>query len=595
MKNVFIKQTLLYDFEDVPKCIFGSGFFTTESIPRFEDELDVNLDDFLTYLKDKEIQSITLPISDTINYLEFSGFLLGHHIRLTEGLRFREVPLIYYGSLDVEILLRLTPLGQILITPNVYYYDLKKEGFHGLEAFVKQVLAVPKLYSLKKYLDRVHIPPPVHHLSHHSLENELALMRWSEYIGCHTSLPAELKQRTQKGLYFKYFNSQSAISIKELSNSEKTLENPSIKASGKVLLIDDEASKGWYEFYKNLFKKYGKGSQIELEFLEIDYSNTSVAIVEAADEKVKAFLPDVVLLDLRLCDEDFKQNVLPNELTGARILQNIKAFNQGIQVIITTASDKIWNYQFTQNLRSNGYILKKSTPNVPEELSNLAHTIHHALEAAPPLKENYSLIQSLKAIIQSNSFMQADEILNKFFTNYEIAFELLEKAFEKRKENAMQETHKYMGYAFLQLFLCIEEFVGIDKIFKYGDICYVYDGRIIVAEHENKTVWKVAIKHKKNKPAYHVYDENERRHKHEGLGIQTDFKVASVIIFLLDQPDSSYMDWPKIRDLRNRAVAHANSKMVDFIKTDDIMRILKFQTELFDEKKWNPRKEGLQR
>ena len=54
------------------------------------------------------------------------------------------------------------------------------------------------------------------------------------------------------------------------------------------------------------------------------------------------------------------------ELTGIKILEYIKSLNKGIQVIITTASNKIWNYENSSN--ANGYILKQGSyagPMVP--------------------------------------------------------------------------------------------------------------------------------------------------------------------------------------------------------------------------------------
>ena len=50
-------------------------------------ELDVRIHESVTELTDLEINSISIPLSITDNTMEFSGFRLGHHIRLSKELK----------------------------------------------------------------------------------------------------------------------------------------------------------------------------------------------------------------------------------------------------------------------------------------------------------------------------------------------------------------------------------------------------------------------------------------------------------------------------------------------------------------------------
>lgn len=50
----------------------------------------------------------------------------------------------------------------------------------------------------------------------------------------------------------------------------------------------------------------------------------------------------------------------PNEFSGMKILKAIKAANQGIQVIMFTASNKAWNMKALLDAGADGYYIKES-------------------------------------------------------------------------------------------------------------------------------------------------------------------------------------------------------------------------------------------
>ena len=69
-----------------------------------------------------------------------------------------------------------------------------------------------------------------------------------------------------------------------------------------------------------------------------------------------------MILDLRLHKEDFNNKPI-DEITGFKILEKIKNHNKGIQVIIFSATNKIWNLQALQNAGADGFIIKESPNN----------------------------------------------------------------------------------------------------------------------------------------------------------------------------------------------------------------------------------------
>ena len=103
---------------------------------------------------------------------------------------------------------------------------------------------------------------------------------------------------------------------------------------------------GWENFYESFFRN----SQIKFEDSGIDFKNEEKNnLITKIISRVKHFDPDIVLLDLRLHDSDFGEDVESEKLTGIQILEKIKEINRGIQIIITTASNKAWNFNLAKH------------------------------------------------------------------------------------------------------------------------------------------------------------------------------------------------------------------------------------------------------
>lgn len=111
MKNIILVSDMMDNEYPLP------DFFDKEKIatPNFDEEIDSAITNYLTNLNNKEISSITLPVNLSQNFLELSGIRVGHHIRLTKELKYRKVPLIFYGSLELETLAKISPLSSIYL------------------------------------------------------------------------------------------------------------------------------------------------------------------------------------------------------------------------------------------------------------------------------------------------------------------------------------------------------------------------------------------------------------------------------------------------------------------------------------------------
>ncbi|KQT23748.1 hypothetical protein ASG22_06835 [Chryseobacterium sp. Leaf405] len=271
----------------------------------------------------------------------------------------------FYQNCDYSYFLRC---------PNVYY---SQNNFHDIESIISenQVKNFDRNEALEK-IDLINIKPPTSYKSHHSISNEWSILRWSKVLNVTADLDNELKKNSNninKSLFYKY------LSVKYPISPIKTLTKKVFNSDATVLLIDDEIEKGWRTIFQDICKDLNFNSLGE-DFKKI---NDRDQIVEVAFDKAKDV--DVVILDLRLHDCDFDETD-PKKLTGYKLLKKIKEYNKGIQVIIFSASNKIWNLQELQDVGIDGFILKESPENSVDEkftgrlIENIYKTIDICLQ-----------------------------------------------------------------------------------------------------------------------------------------------------------------------------------------------------------------------
>jgi hypothetical protein len=221
------------------------------------------------HITSKQFETIFIPYTlSNQNYLELSGIRLALHIRLTPEFRHMRVPIVFIGHETKEQIAKLTVFPSFLFTSGIFstdkfefksylrIYDWLK---HKWKSDSEMAELSPEEYEV--FLNRISIDPPSNYLSHHSVNNELSLLRWSEYLKCDEDIP-EVKLNIKTGLFFKYKNAKNPI------QSQKTGPLFLIEGKAKVLLIDDEAQKGWEHFYRTLFKT---SPSIDLQSLNIEF------------------------------------------------------------------------------------------------------------------------------------------------------------------------------------------------------------------------------------------------------------------------------------------------------------------------------------
>ena len=419
----------------------------SQSIQRWNFNLDRFLHEELSNaFKNHEYKVIFISYTlSQQNYLELTGLHIAAHIRLTCEFNHQHTPIVFIGPETPWEIAKLSEFSNILFTHGIFYTD--KLDIGSIQNQYNWIIEKkPKLTDeeLTKSIKRLQIIPPANYQSHHSIDNELALLRWSEYLQCDRQI-SEVKENLKTGLYFKYHRVLNPV------KPSKTGTPYLISGEGKVLLIDDEAEKGWEDFYKCFFQYNINNKSIQFETLKLDFkSSTQENIIKEACCKVTEFYPDIVLLDLRLCDKDFNTNPQsePKDFTGYKILEEIKKINKGIQVIITTASNKVWNYQSTYDVGANGYLIKKGDSDVAEDIKNIKHIVETNLIRAGYLKCTCKKIDSLRNSLDSGI---RHKKINRNFGKELI--NLLEISF-RMYDNV--RTKEDFAYAYLALFKCLE-------------------------------------------------------------------------------------------------------------------------------------------
>lgn len=332
---------------------------------------DFNYDEFcdteLKKILDKEYDAIyvTLNLSD-IDYLSMEGLRVAHHIRLSQKLFNSRTPIVILCQEKLEHILKLSSLGDILLTPGTFLSsDLTLN-----EEFTFNKLS-DELY--KKYLTRIKIDSPDNYQSHHSIANEWALYRYASAIKKPTSqqgiqffdeLEAKLTKLTYlKTLHFKYHEIMYQRQYFKDKHKENTYAITGIEGK-KIALIEDEYTKGWVEFYNCILEE----SKAQLvPYTEFNKSFEKNILIEKIKKWLKLQIEsggicDLYIIDLRLHDDDFYEKN-PEELSGFIISEYIKKLNPGIQILISTASDKFRNFEVFIKKGINNFSIKESPEN----------------------------------------------------------------------------------------------------------------------------------------------------------------------------------------------------------------------------------------
>lgn len=337
-------------------------------------DYDTFVDKELAFLAAETYDLVVLPLNLTEYHIEYTGLRVAAHLRLTPEWNCLRTPILFLGPDSRDDVTRLSDLGDVLHSFNVYLSDKTSAedlermfrwiGEHALlpAATPQEVADSPAYRDFLKRTDK--LPRPANYATHHSVANEWAVRRWAEMFGWQAGELGLPDSELAHMLYFKKLLVQAGA--RQGFSRKKTIpaQIPGI-AGKRILYVDDEADKGWGALLGRMFRESGA----ELVSCHVPRGEQS-----GGKEKLLAVIEDCIrkdyktsggadcyLVDLRLHDDDFAEKCKPEDLSGHRVARCIKGLNPGNQVVFFTASNKYQNLR--EALRSSeagGYVVKES-------------------------------------------------------------------------------------------------------------------------------------------------------------------------------------------------------------------------------------------
>lgn len=523
---------------------------TFVEIPSFNVNEEAEIHDWIVRLfEDNEIEKVAIEVDVNPNL----SLQIGFHIRLSiEELREKAlVPILYLSQLTLNTVIQQTAVNShIIATKGVMFSEFSvNENRQELEL----LQGLHENEYLTGFLKRIHIQPD-ESIGRHSLANI-----WGAYAldkAANTNaLKADAKYK--KKLYFKYvsaFNDLNKLKPPGLKiKGQINLGVPNrINAVGrKVLLIDDEADKGWETVLRKTFKTSSDEDFVVITEKVKDYQS----FTEASKEIIESESFDLYLVDLRLNGMEEDENLNTVEFSGMKVLEKIKLLNKGNQVIIFSASNKIWNLESLLDAGADGYYLKESpefkfSPTVSEQKYKEFKVIVDRCLKRGYLRELYT---EWKNTLSQNRNSSNVALSN---TSLKLAWELLKR--------------DYLDFGFLTLFQIIE---GIaNDLYSIDDFQDTLGGKITIDKTDkDRYEWFMTYIKDYENGSYFVSRSSQRKNSEKPT---TLYKVSSLFKITHQVDDDLLKRIGYLNNKRNKIAHHSSQKVVDVDDLKEVLRLI---------------------
>ncbi|PWK28195.1 CheY-like chemotaxis protein [Arcicella aurantiaca] len=545
---------------------------------------DFLFDDWVSINIKPDISYLIIPIELGSNrFNSFEGLRLAMHIRFMKS-HVRYLPIIFISNREewqIRQMLRdnldKNHLDYLIGTKGT---DFLKPNISEIKAVLENIKPLNEEEYKAQFYDHIHLLPLEEDGGKHSLANIWGALRLNEVLNLNAINDKNLTNRT-KELYFKYlraFHEESKGSFEYLQ---------SLQCIGKrILLIDDEADKGWNDVLKAIFKG--------ADFQFIDFNNKTFKYKKESIKKVKDENWDLILLDLRLnpSEEDTSNKLIKTEnYSGAKILKKIKRHNAGIQVIMLTASNKAWNMKKLLDLGADGYYIKESPEfNFSAEFTHESYD-NFGKECNTCFERHY-----LRKIFEMDKVIQKRlDLENGILSNATLnrgAVNLI-KVYLKQAFNAIykysQTQKEYALYSFLEYYK-IAELLGkelIDdnttKFFikkKSGNIDFIIKTPLLSKVEpvkEASSTGKSFLKGYKEKDYTPIKDDDEGFYKKP----TSSLRFSGLMLLRFGFEEVSVETFMSLNNLRNTVVAHSADNSASEIKVENVISLLEILEKVF--------------
>lgn len=380
----------------------------------------------LSEIKTKTPNMIFIKDNLSSNYLELYGLRLAYHIRFEEKLKF--VPIVILSDLDGFTLNRFEPMAKILFTHNVFIIKNNKKAFDDFKK--KKIMPFNEDEYKRKFLDLINVEPP-ENSTNHSIANEWAIDRWGMFLGIENkTMIKKNKEKIASLLYYKYLK-------EKYFSSEATQKNikQKITEEVKILFIDDKGKDGWNE----IMESYVSQHYVNIQYQSLKNKDNNINIYADIDsikvtvkEQIKKYDPHIILLDLRLLENESKTI---SQISGIKIFKYIKELNKSIQIIIFTAStdsliiDTLYD---EKNEKILGYIKKDAPTDKYEASKNSFNKLDTLIKKGIEKKYLKEIWSIQKKILELKILQSSNENYKKIKDEIDTVFEILDSNLENK-------------------------------------------------------------------------------------------------------------------------------------------------------------------
>ena len=303
-------------------------------------------------LEGDKYDGIYIPLCFGETLSDFLGLRLAMLIRFS-CTKNKLTPLIIYGEASYPDMLN-NECFDILKMPGVHYVHTDYKSLIEISSTLADIDDTKYASGLKN----IHLNIPSDIGDNHNISNKWAIHRWAHVLNASDSNIEKNDTRIMPDLYFRYLTALHAIKGTKPINPDKLkIKKDDTQPPLKILYVDDQADEGWYELLCSILYDTNR---IDFDYIGNELKSWSPdQIIEKVRTKVSEFEPNVVILDLRLHPSDFGSTPI-QDISGFRILEGIKKYNRGIQILIFSATNKIWNLQELTKAGADGFIVKAS-------------------------------------------------------------------------------------------------------------------------------------------------------------------------------------------------------------------------------------------
>lgn len=314
--------------------------------------IDDAISDYITTHKEGLMSSKAILVDFTKNWDSANVLCrFAMHIRLDQDKYIKYLPIFFMtDEYKVENLRKLltNEYANIVLTKGCEC--IAKSDIDNISNIISNCLLTKQTYT--ECYERLSVED---YKNTHSLANIWAIHRWSKLFGIEIAYNSTI-EKFKKSLYYKYVSNNPIVS------QERVIDNIySCKIDGinnkKIAFIDDEYLLGW----KDIFHAICKNSDANAYVCDCFEEN----IKEDRIKQIKYWLDanedvDCYVIDLRLHKDDEMCNT-PANLSGIQIAKYIHEQNYGNQIVVFSASNKIWNMEEALKCsKAIGYVRKES-------------------------------------------------------------------------------------------------------------------------------------------------------------------------------------------------------------------------------------------